>query len=198
MTDMSSHQTEIMNPPDYKTCREEELWRYVAWHLEGAGLRSTLVGGAVVSIYTEGLYRSGDLDMIPDHYDRNAIPAILEKIAFKPDKTRYFKHPDCSHLYLEFPSGPVELGEEYPVTPDEILVEGRILRLLSPTDCVKDRLAGYIHWKFRAGFKQAVLVCRRQKSRVDLGKVAAWCQKEGGSFAYEELIQSLSEPEVPS
>jgi hypothetical protein len=35
-----------MNAPDYKTCSEEEHWRYVAWHLEGAGIRSILVGGA--------------------------------------------------------------------------------------------------------------------------------------------------------
>lgn len=196
MTGMSSHQAKVMNPPDYKTCCEEELWRYVAWHLEGAGIRSVLVGGAVVSIYTEGLYRSGDLDMVPDHYDRAAISPILGEIGFKPNKSRYYKHPDCAHLYLEFPSGPVELGEEYPVTPDEILVEGRILRLLSPTDCVKDRLAAYIHWKVRSGFNQAVLVCRRQKSRIDFEKVATWCQKEGGSSTYEELIQSLAEPEV--
>lgn len=187
-----------MKPPDFANCREEELWRYVAWHLEGAGVRSVLVGGAVVSIYTEGLYRSGDLDMVPDLYDRSAIPKILEKIGFIPDKSRYFKHPECRHLYLEFPSGPVELGDEYPVTPDEILVEGRILRLLSPTDCVKDRLAAFIHWKSRAGLKQAALVCRRQKDRVDFERVAAWCMKEGGATAYDELIQILSEPEQSS
>ena len=185
-----------MNPPDFKTCSEEQLWRYVAWHLEGAGIRSVLVGGAVVSIYTEGLYRSGDLDMVPDRYDRGDICNVLEQLGFKPDKSRYYKHPDCGHLFLEFPVGPVELGEEYPITPDEILVEGRTLRLLSPTDCVKDRLSAYIHWKSRAGFMQALLVCRRQQTRVDLEKVAAWCQKEGGSAAFEELIQRLSEPEL--
>lgn len=55
-----------MQPPDWQRCTEAELWRYVAWHLEGEGIRSVLVGGAVVAIYTEGLYRSGDLDMIAD------------------------------------------------------------------------------------------------------------------------------------
>lgn len=182
-----------MTPPDFKTCSEGDLWRYVAWHLEGAGIRSTLVGGAVVSIYTEGLYRSGDLDMVPDRRDRTEIHTVLAQIGFLPDKSRYFKHPECDHLYLEFPNGPVELGDEFPITPDEIQVEGRTLRILSPTDCVKDRLAAYIHWKTRTGFNQAVLVCRRQKDRVDLAKVAAWCKAEGGTAAYEELTQKLSE-----
>ncbi|MEX1113690.1 MAG: hypothetical protein WEB53_00465 [Akkermansiaceae bacterium] len=26
-----------MNQPAWKTCTENELWRYVAWHLEGEG-----------------------------------------------------------------------------------------------------------------------------------------------------------------
>jgi hypothetical protein len=45
-----------MEAPDWSHCTEEELWLYVAWHLEGEGIRSVLVGGAVVAIYTEGLY----------------------------------------------------------------------------------------------------------------------------------------------
>lgn len=58
-----------MQPPNWKECTEEEAWQFVAWHLEGEGVRSVLVGGAVVAIYTAGLYRSGDLDMVPDGHD---------------------------------------------------------------------------------------------------------------------------------
>ena len=184
-----------MKPPNYQNCTEAELWRYVGWHLEGAGIRSVLVGGAVVSIYTEGLYQSGDLDLIPDHYDRSNLPEVLEQIGFLPGKSRYFKHPDCSHLFLEFPNGPVELGEEFPVIPDEVLVGGRTLRILSPTDCIKDRMAAYIHWKVRSRFNQALLVCRRQKERVDLKNLEAWCKREGGSAAFAELMEHLAEEE---
>lgn len=182
-----------MEPPDWTTCTEEQLWCYVAWHLEGAGIRSVLVGGAVVAIYTEGLYRSGDLDLVPDDLGRARLAEVLAGIGFEPSRSRYFKHPSCPHLFLEFPRGPVEIGEQFPVTPAEIEVEGRILRLLSPTDSVKDRLAGYIHWKSRANFDQAVLICRRQGPRVDLAAVKKWCSAEGGDFAFEELVRRLDE-----
>lgn len=47
-----------------KTCTEEELWKYIAVHLKSKGIDTILVGGAVVSIYSKGLYRSGDLDFV--------------------------------------------------------------------------------------------------------------------------------------
>jgi hypothetical protein len=182
-----------MEPPHWKTCNEEQLWHYVAWHLEGAGIRSVLVGGAVVAIYSEGLYRSGDLDLVPDDFGRSRLPDVLAQIGFEPSRSRYFKHPACPHLFLEFPRGPVEIGEQFPITPAEVMVEGRALRLLSPTDSVKDRLAGYIHWKARANFDQAVLICLRQRSRVDLEAVRTWCSREGGDDAFHELLRRLDE-----
>lgn len=53
-----------MKWPNFSKCTEEELWRYVAFHLSAAGIESVLVGGVVVAVYSEGAYRSGDLDLI--------------------------------------------------------------------------------------------------------------------------------------
>lgn len=87
----------------------------------------------------------------------------------------------------------MEIGEQYPVIPDEITVEGRTLRILSPTDSVKDRLAGYIHWKSRAYLDQALLLCRQQEKRVNLHEIRDWSINEGGFEAYQELMGRLSE-----
>ena len=48
-----------MKPPDWTNCNEEELWHYVAWHLEGDGIRSVLVGGAVPPIAFADRLREG-------------------------------------------------------------------------------------------------------------------------------------------
>jgi hypothetical protein len=162
-----------MKPPDWKNLTEGELWHYVAWHLEGAGISSVLVGGAVVSIYTKGAYRSGDIDIVPEDFQRNQIAKVMGALGFISEKSSHFKHPKCTHLFVEFPHGPVEIGEQYPVIPDVINIDGRALKILSPTDCVKDRLAAYIHWGSGDCFDQAVLVCQAQKDNIDFESVAA-------------------------
>jgi len=88
-----------MKLPEWKDCNEEELWKYVAWHLDSAGIYSVLVGGAVVAIYTEGLYRSGDLDIVPDDFKRKELASTLEKIGFRQTKGRYYQHVDCQEWH---------------------------------------------------------------------------------------------------
>ncbi len=83
----------MMTPPSWKDCTEEELWKYVAHHLEQSGIESVLVGGAVVAIYTEGLYQSGDLDIVPDEFQRSKIVSVLEEIGFAPTKKSLFYPP---------------------------------------------------------------------------------------------------------
>lgn len=122
---------------------------------------------------------------------RRLLPEALAKIGFQPSKSRYFKHPECDHLVLEFPKGPVELGEQYPVIPAEVIVEGRVIKLLSPTDCVKDRMASFIHWKSKDAFNQAVLVCRTQAENINMKELADWCEREGSSSAFQELKRNL-------
>lgn len=107
-----------MTEPDWTTCTEEEFWSFVAWHLSAAGIDSVLVGGAVVAIYTEGLYRSGDIDLVLEGFPARSVASILSPLGFR-QSGRHWAHPACTHLYVEFPPGPVSLGEEFPVTPAE-------------------------------------------------------------------------------
>jgi DNA polymerase III sliding clamp (beta) subunit (PCNA family) len=182
-----------MDPPDWKCCTEEQLWRYVAWHLENAGIGSVLVGGAAVTIHTEGHYRTTNLDMVPDDLSRRKLPEMLRTLGFAAQRNRDFVHPGCLHLSIRFPMAPVEIGGDLPGEPDEVEVHGRRLHVLSPSDCVKDRLADYVHRRSRTYFDQAVLVCQHQPGRVDLGQVERWCEAQGATAAFEELKRHLAD-----
>lgn len=126
-------------------CTEEELWLHVAAHLKVRGFGVTLVGGAVVAIYTDGAYHSGDLDFVPEEVFDSGIESCMEEIGFSRS-ARHFEHPECRHLFVEFVSGPLGIGDDIDIRPDEQTVDGQRLKILSPTDCVRDRLASYIHF----------------------------------------------------
>lgn len=174
---------------DLKTCSEKELWEYVAVHLKKKGIDTILVGGAVVSIYSNGAYHSGDLDFVKSSIFVTKLEESMKEIGFKKHG-RHYINPECKHLFVEFPGGPpLGIGEDNSIVPDEVLINGTIIKILSPTDCVKDRLASYIHFKAQEGLDQAVLVASNQD--VNLTSIKKWCKNEGAAWAFEEFLKRL-------
>lgn len=172
-----------------KSCSEEELWKYVASHLKAHEIDTVLVGGAVVSIYSEGAYKSGDLDLVLLTMFAKNLPDVMRKIGFKKQGGRHYHHPDCKHLIIEFPGSHLEIGEDNQIKPDEIKCDGQKIKILSPTDCVKDRLASYIHFNARECLDQAVLVAK--KHPVKLTAIKKWCQGEGRAEAFDLFHEKL-------
>jgi hypothetical protein len=152
-----------------------------------SGIDIVLSGGACVSIYTKNKYQSFDLDFVLlSHVGRKKIRFILEALGFREDG-RHYRHPDTPYI-VEFLSPPLSVGEE-PVREIHEIRRGRlILKLLSPTDCVKDRLAAFYHWNDRPSLNQAVLVCKNAK--IDLPEVRRWSINEGmkGKFELFKII----------
>ncbi len=153
-----------------------ELAACVCSHLESRGIRVVLSGGSCVAIYAPNRYSSMDLDFIDRlHTTRRQLKQALEEIGFS-EQNRYFTHPETPY-FLEFPSGPLAVGNEPVGEVEEIRLETGILKLLSPTDCVKDRLAAYYHWNDRQCLQQAVWVA--QERAVDWNEIERWSLQEG-------------------
>lgn len=179
-----------MKAPDWETCSEEALWRYVASHLSRRGIPTVLVGGAAAAVYADGAYRSGDLDLVVEGmHDRREIAAAMRSIGFRETKGRYFAHPGCRHLYVEFVQGPLGIGDDVEIRPRTLRAGGAPIRILSPADCVRDRLASYIHFRARECLEQAVLVAASRS--VAPRRIRAWCVREGGEEAYREFAELL-------
>lgn len=83
----------------------------------------------------------------------------------------------------------MEVGDEVIKEFSERVTNGNTLVLLTPTDCVKDRLAAFIHWKDQQGLVQAVMVAKAQP--ISLEKIKKFCASEGNLSAYEQFIARL-------
>lgn len=153
-----------------------EIAAYVAEHLHKNSINVVLTGGSCVSIYTENRYQSFDLDFIEETSSgRKRIAAILAQLGFQ-EKNRYFVHPDTPY-FIEFPSGPLAIGDEPISEVAQLEFSTGSLRLLSPTDCIKDRLANFYHWKDRQCLEQAIMVAA--ETEVDMEEIERWSQHEG-------------------
>jgi hypothetical protein len=158
-----------------KTCSEEELWKYIGTELARNEIDVILVGGAVVSIYSEGAYQSGDLDFVINDFSRVKLREVLSNLGFHQGG-RHFKHPDCKHLYLEFATFPASIGDDYNITPAEVKHDGQLIKIFSPTDCVRDRLASFAYFNARECLDQAIMVAK--KHPVNFEKIKKWCEEE--------------------
>jgi hypothetical protein len=148
---------------------------FVSDHLTKNGIEAILTGGACVSIYTDNTYVSSDLDFVLLSYEkRDKIIKIMGEAGFYL-KDKHFQHSD-TNFFIEFLSPPASIGDEPVKEISVIEEEGRLLKLLSPTDCVKDRLAAFYDWNDRQSLEQALLVCK--SNPVDLREIERWSKKE--------------------
>ncbi len=159
----------------------EELAAYVCSELEKDGIETVLSGGSCVEIYSKGKYTSDDIDLI-DRFNggHTQIKNVMIKLGFK-EHNRYFVHEDTP-LFIEFPRGPLGVGDA-PVNEISLKEEDTgILKLLTPTDCIKDRLAAYFHWDDLQSLEQAVWVA--EQNEFDMESVRTWAmnEKEIGKF----------------
>lgn len=175
---------------------QPELGAHVQTHLRKHGIEVVLSGGAAVGIYSSGKYVSKDLDMVRMHMARRrAIKAAMTAIGFEEERGRHFKHPESEQL-VEFLPDPPTVGEDPVSRIDEIPYTTGILRIISPTDCVKDRLAGYYHWQDRQSLLQAALVAR--ENEVDLSEIEQWSRREGKLDKFTEFRVQLSTGDLAS
>ena len=165
-----------------------EFGAFVQSHLRKSGIEVVLSGGATVSIYSSNKYVSHDLDFINMYSaSRKDIRASMIEMAFT-EVGRYFKHPDTQFL-VEFPPGPLSVGKEPVKQISKIRFITGVLNVISPTDCVKDRLAAYFHWDDQQSLTQAILVCTDHK--IDFEEIRRWSKVEGKLEEYENIRQKL-------
>lgn len=169
---------------------QAEVGAYVQTHLRNNGINVVLSGGASAGVYSAGEYTSKDLDMVREYgAGRRAIGDALREIGFEEQPGKYFKHTDSKQL-LEFLGGPAMVGSEQVKQIDTIEYPTGELRIISPTDCVKDRLAAYFYFDDRPGLEQAVMVAKANE--VDLDEVERWSGSEEALDKFEEFKAELA------
>ncbi|MEJ2487984.1 MAG: hypothetical protein P8Y68_19885 [Anaerolineales bacterium] len=165
-----------------------ELAAFIDSHLKESGIHVVLSGGACVAIYSDHKYVSKDLDFIAQfNLDGKKISAAMKTLGFEL-KGNYFHHPQTP-FFVEFIPGPPSVGQDPIEEIHEKVFATGSLRIISPTDCVKDRLAAYYHWGDRQSLEQAVLVSN--SIQVDIDQIENWSTREGKQVEFREFYRRI-------
>ena len=165
------------------------MWHYVAAHLAGQGIATVLVGGAAAAVHSAGAYRSGDIDLLIDSYPRPSpekLDSAMASIGFKR-QGRHYIHPECHHLFVEFIFNALHIGKDYRIEPTTMTVNAQRIRVLSPTDSIKDRLTSYLYFRARECLDQAILIAN--VNVIDWASVESWAEKENAEMS--KVIERL-------
>jgi hypothetical protein len=149
-------------------------------------MKTILVGGACVAIYSNNRYLSYDLDFVT-YESKEKIKKALAEIGFEV-KGKYFARDDCPY-FIEFVSPPVAVGEEMVVDFESLDTPFGHVVLLTPTDCVKDRLSSFFHWQDSQALEQAIMVFQDQN--VNLQDIELWAKAEDHFDKFKEFVKAL-------
>lgn len=149
--------------------------------LERAGIEAVLCGGSAATFYAPEAYQSEDLDFVLEFgTDGSSVRAALASLGYR-FKNGLFVH-DESHFTVEFPPGPLAIGDRPPIEVMTLHEDDKVLKIISPTDSVCDRLNKYAAWDDFSALRAAVGVARA--TQIDVGVAQAFLKREwSGAFA---------------
>jgi len=169
---------------DWKHIDIKDLAALVSERLRVKGIDAILVGGACVSVYTKNKYLSSDLDFA-SYATVKEISPVLAEFGFERKSSRHFVRKDCP-FFIEFVAPPPSIGNELITVKARIKTRFGSVTLLTPTDCVKDRLAAFYHWNDHQALEQAVMVTHAKK--VSLKEIKRWSEQEGHKEKYKVFL----------
>lgn len=161
--------------------------------LEAIGVTAVLTGGSAATVWAPEAYQSRDCDFIISFARRDA-PAeeVLARLGYRESGGTYVH--GANPFTVEFPPGPLSVGDEILRTWETLRQDGHVLHVLSPTDSCRDRLAAFYHWRDYSSLRSAVAIA--QKHPVDQDLIRTWSRKESAADKYEQFLRALtSSPE---
>ena len=177
----------------------QEIGSYICSQLEGKGIHVALSGGACMELYSSK-FSSYDIDLIERYSTQHKkIALTMKELGFNQhEKSKYFKHEDNPYM-IEFPTGPLTVGDEFVKEVATIETEFGYLRLLSPTDCIKDRLCAYVYHFDEVCLDQAVDVAINNE--IDYDNLEKWVSNEAGTQmdkGYQNFIEEIKNIQTKS
>lgn len=167
-----------------------EVAALVAAHLTSLGYDPVLIGRACASFYGGASIKPKEIEFIIRDYSVADVSEAMAGMGYSPSDDRTFANSSSSYDVVLSP-GPLAVGDDIITKIGSIRALGKSVRLLTPTDCVRHRLATYYRWGDAQALEEAVKVALRHK--IDLDLIKRWSEWEWASDRFGEFMRELGE-----
>lgn len=126
-----------------------------------------LVGGSAVEFYTRGTCKSIDIDLLGD---RETLVKLLEDMGFSKTGRHWFYTKDIG---IEIVGSSAE-GRRV----NDVLHEGKVIRIISIEDLIVDRLNACKHWKSQYDCEQGQVLFGAYRDKLDMDYLKSRMKEE--------------------
>jgi hypothetical protein len=156
--------------------------------LDRFGTTVVLSGGSAATFYAPEAYQSRDADfVITLRGDLVKAGDAMRAVGYSDQGGTYVHH--INQFTVEFPPGPLAIGDDLIATWDTYHRDDERLYVLSRTDCVRDRLSSYYYFTDISALYAAIAVAKSGTINVPL--IRDWSEREGQTSAYEQFAERL-------
>lgn len=177
-------------PPITEASSLEDVCFAVCTALQNTGTTAVLTGGSAATYYVPEAYQSQDADFVITFGSGSAGAGDAMRGLGYTEIAGVYSHQK-NVFTVEFPPGPLAVGEDLVESYDTVRRDGEILHVLSRTDCVRDRLASFYFFSDRSALAAAVAVAR--SGTIDISAIRRWSEREGEASRFAEFLEYLQE-----
>lgn len=156
--------------------------------LRKQGMRPVLVGAAAAAIYVPSL-SSDTLEFVVPEYHVDVVEKLMKSIGFQSRELRSFRS-DTAPVEIIFLAPPVTVGDELVDVFQTVKSKTGPLTLLTPTDCVRHRLAQWYRFGAEEALREAIAVAKVHTVNYEM--IRRWSEREWSEEKYKEFLHAIS------
>lgn len=166
----------------------KQIAALISDHLAHAGYDPVLSGRACVAAYIGARLKADTLDFVLTEHEVPELADAMKAIGFSRTGIYTFESRKCP-VDVIFSPPPLAVGDDLVKEIATMKIKGCKVRLLNPTDCVRQRLAMYYRWGDKEAFEDALEMTLNHD--IDMELVKRWSDWEWCGDGYEEFVREL-------
>lgn len=164
----------------------------ISSYMEEQGYEPVLTGKSCAAIHAGTSIHPKTLDFIVRDFTNDEVAETMAGVGFLDSGHRTFSNKYCPYEVL-LTTHPVVVGDDVVSDVKVMRTAKGPLKLLTPTDCVRQRLSMFYRWNDREALDDALKVAR--KHEIDMDLVRRWSDWEWASERYDEFAELLKAAE---